>query len=305
MKTMVSQIPKTLFNLEPIADNKVYFPKYVRSYLDGYTSCLEKIHCDNDVIEAVMEFSNSIVCSLLEYYSGQHRIAYEYLSAALKRIDIRQIICELVDTRFYRARKAEERGICLAKSEMLHVPFEKRYLAKTQRYSYPGLPCLYLGSSVDVCCEEIGCRDADVSIATIRSCKKKIKVLDLCFFKDWNFDNLSDEQKQEITILWPLVACCSFSYKDSKDMAFRPDYIIPQLLLEYIVDRNATNDITGSQDKVVGIRYYSVREMDKEIPYRRDRINYAFPVQKSAETGLSEDITAIFYVKDVQLCGTM
>ena len=88
-------------------------------------------------------------------------------------------------------------------------------------------------------------------------------------------------------------------------MAFRPDYIIPQLLLEYIVDRNAINDITGCQDKVVGIRYYAVREMDKEIPYRRDRINYAFPVQKSAETGLSEDITAIFYVEDVQLCGTM
>ena len=88
MKTMVNQISKTLFKLEPIADNKVYFPKYVRSYLDGYTSCLEKIHCNNDVIETVMEFSNNIACSLLEYYSGQHRIAYEYLSTALKRIDI-------------------------------------------------------------------------------------------------------------------------------------------------------------------------------------------------------------------------
>ena len=51
---MVNQIPKTLFKLEPIADNKVYFPKYVRSYLDGYTSCLKKIHCNNDVIETVL-----------------------------------------------------------------------------------------------------------------------------------------------------------------------------------------------------------------------------------------------------------
>ena len=44
----------------------------------------------------------------------------------------------------------------ISRKDMFHVPFEKRRLVQNQRYSIAGLPCLYLGSSIWICWEELG-----------------------------------------------------------------------------------------------------------------------------------------------------
>ncbi|WP_052675768.1 hypothetical protein [Paenibacillus sp. IHBB 10380] len=43
----------------------------------------------------------------------------------------------------------------LTRQEMFHIPFELKGRAATQRYSIPGLPSLYLGSSCYICWEEL------------------------------------------------------------------------------------------------------------------------------------------------------
>lgn len=54
----------------------------------------------------------------------------------------------------FRVRESEEH---LSEREtMFHIPFHKRNLVKTQRYSIAGVPCLYLGSSLYVCWQEMG-----------------------------------------------------------------------------------------------------------------------------------------------------
>src|SRR5205823_638449 len=40
--------------------------------------------------------------------------------------------------------------------DLFHIPFNSRHLITNQRYSFPGLPCLYLGQSLYVCWEELG-----------------------------------------------------------------------------------------------------------------------------------------------------
>jgi|LSQX01.2.fsa_nt_gb hypothetical protein len=42
------------------------------------------------------------------------------------------------------------------RQNVFYVPFSMRSKMSTQRYSIPGFPCLYLGTSVNLCCMESG-----------------------------------------------------------------------------------------------------------------------------------------------------
>ena len=44
----------------------------------------------------------------------------------------------------------------LHRNDLFHIPFELRHMVATQRYSMPGLPCLYLAGSIYTCWEEMG-----------------------------------------------------------------------------------------------------------------------------------------------------
>ena len=61
--------------------------------------------------------------------------------------------CE-ADSNFYRVRQLPSIYEVEAK-ELFHIPISKRGIVKTQRYSIPGYPCLYLGKSIYGCWEEM------------------------------------------------------------------------------------------------------------------------------------------------------
>ena len=52
----------------------------------------------------------------------------------------------------YRMRISKE---TLSKEKMFHVPFNMREKVSSARFSIPGFPCLYLGTSLEVCWNEI------------------------------------------------------------------------------------------------------------------------------------------------------
>lgn len=77
-------------------------------------------------------------------------------------------------------------------------------------------------------------------------------------------------------VCWPLIAACSIirEYPDSK---FAPEYVIPQMLLQWITDHQDDKDDKWKMD---GIRYFST----KKIEYPEDiksTVNYVFPAIKS------------------------
>ena len=55
----------------------------------------------------------------------------------------------------YRSR-TDERPANLGRRDLYHIPNHLRHLVATQRYSVPGVPMLYLGSTSYVCWEELG-----------------------------------------------------------------------------------------------------------------------------------------------------
>ena len=63
---------------------------------------------------------------------------------------------------------------------MFHIPFEKNYLIKNERFSISGFPSFYLGKSVYVCWEEMGRPDFDQANVAVFTNHDDCTVIDLC-----------------------------------------------------------------------------------------------------------------------------
>lgn len=195
----------------------------------------------------------------------------------------------------YRMRKAEP-GRVLSRPEMFHIPFQLRELVGTQRYSYPGLPCLYLGSSLYVCWEEL--RRPDLNYVHVTGMKLRpgqtIKVLDLSHRPKWltmeamgaalyNIEKVS-RIRRAVAIIWPLLAACSMRPVPIYDegITFRAEYMIPQSVLRWMLDR----------DEFDGLRYFSCRALDKSA--NRLVVNHVYPVKTLASSGYCSRLTSKF-----------
>ena len=86
----------------------------------------------------------------------------------------------------------------------------------------------------------------------------------------------------------------------SEDIYFRPDYIIPQLLLEYILDKTIC-----TEEPVVGIQYYSVQEdfysnwLDGNMQKLEKIKNIVVPVQTNRNKGQCQELKAMFQVNRI------
>jgi hypothetical protein len=170
----------------------------------------------------------------------------------------------------------------LSGKALFHVPFEDRRLVRNQRYSIAGLPCLYLGSSTWACWEELGRPDLDGVFVSLFRFIQDTSVLDFEFppITAWNVFRVSRQESKiavtEFSVrygepfiesyisLWPLIAACSVKTA-SNDGSFYPQYIVPQILLQWVCDER----------KVDGIRYFSTRTPRGGYPY----YNCAFPAR--------------------------
>ncbi|MGF0032226.1 hypothetical protein ACQRBN_04580 [Bariatricus sp. SGI.154] len=294
-----------------------YFPDAVDRYLEGYIVYLERRNVDPSIITNIKEFYRNIHTCLSEYYFGQHGSARDFFNAAMEYVDIGALCSPLREENFYRARSVSEDELdpsdVLSKEELFHIPLEKRHLVSTERYSFPGLPCLYLGSSYEVCCEELEDWNDDLFIAKIKKRNNvNINILDLSFFDRYDIHNMDVKLMERMYSLWPIIACCSFSYNMNKEMKFRPDYIIPQLLLEYIIDTNYDKKILGIEEDIVGIRYRTVRKTFYNLQENRfdnKYVNYVFPVLSNEQCGHCSklkdffDVTEVFRLKELMSNG--
>lgn len=242
---------------------------------------------------------------LQEYYSGQHNLAYELFKEMIRScINIDSMIKEIVnDTVFYRARKKKEKEYTL--NEMYHIPFEQRYKVRTQRYSYPGLPCLYLGDSKDVCKSELNESSSNLSIAKMiyHSNKTQNKILDLTsIFYDYIINtNINTENNLLINI--PLVLICSTKINHNKnDVFFKEEYVFPQLLLEYIINETILDDV-----QIMGIKYFSVKEnfidlfLKKDVSSLNNICNYVFPARNiKQKEGVCNELQKTFQIVEIK-----
>lgn len=247
------------------------------------------------------------------YYSNSPEHAYRALQEALLLPEIKTILTNskrLVigrNNNFYRIRTIEQpKGTvlpCPKIKELFHIPYELRRYITTQRYSMPGFPCLYLGSSLNVAYHEV--IEAEInapykipptsekkSYAIRLSNNYRLNCFDLSPIPLQQYVNLINDPKADIEqristidkvnkygLMWPLMAACYFqvAYKNKSKVNFKAEYIIPQLILQWF-QRDINNDTDG-------IRYLSVNMSHQSDKPEIVGHNFVLPAKQISEKG--------------------
>ncbi|MBP8083335.1 MAG: hypothetical protein KAZ87_09065 [Spirochaetes bacterium] len=180
--------------------------------------------------------------------------------------------------------------------DLFHIPFELRHIISTQRYSIPGFPCLYFGSSIYICWEELNRPDLNsIVVNRAKFPSTGINILDFAYRPNYigkyllesiskpNYQQILDYTTSYLNC-WPLIFCSSIKVKHI-DGIFKPEYIVPQLLLQWI--RN--------NPLLTGIRYFSMNIDNCDISPPLG-INYVIPIQTISTNGFCSNLMNLFHV---------
>lgn len=279
----------------------VTFDGFLRNLFDEYLHCVDQLEDIPSTSKGVRMAASSIadlasglVESVAHYLRGFPHAAYEKLRSTLTGVNgwleplelaVGISPAQIGEERLYRIRVGKMD--VFKRGDLFHVPFHERHKVKSQRYSISGLPSLYLSGSLWACWEEMQRPDFHAIQMSRFRYSAPSKILDfgfrpsvVPFLHDMNF--IDDQQIMRYAICWPLIAACSIraSYPE---MPFIPEYIIPQLLLQWV--RNETN--------LDGIRYFSTKiNQDAHSPWAA--MNYVFPVQDQASAGYCSKLQGKF-----------
>ena len=172
------------------------------------------------------------------------------------------------DIYLYKGRIVDTPYSDYSYDDMHIIPSSKRELTSTQRYSIPGVPCLYLSSNSFILWNELGRpRFENLCVSCFKILDKEMKVLDLSFgyqsifreivenylnyekvpfvFKDTKgniikdfadirfsdfLENVNDEKYIMLSSIYPLLAAVSIHCKE-KNRKFKSEYVISQLIM--------------------------------------------------------------------------
>lgn len=275
---------------DPNYDNKYaeisqicnYICKSVRAHLDGFPHIAFK--CFVDVMKQLME---------------DPLISYEQKG---------QVIDDNLN--LYRATSVSDIQP-YKRIRMFHTPFNMRSKVASYRYSIAGYPSLYLGTSLELCCEEIHKNPRYDRVLASRFVLSRsiynlnIMVIDvgmkpqdliLTETPDITLQELNQTETHEdenkgrqvsgkllrdpvvrmAYLLWyPLIAACSY-IRTNKSDPFAAEYIVPQLLMQWVrCEMSAKKD---NSDQLIGIRYFScATKRSSDLGF-----NYVFPTSGEA-----------------------
>ncbi len=290
------------FNLPIQQVGDAHFPDFLRNRLDKYIDFIEDtVLCKIDeysifgrtdlLLPKIKELSYSLIDVINFYYSGKILESTKTFNDALKNIyfDTISISSEIEEKSLYRARR--ENGIRFSKSDLFHIRFEERHLVASNRYSVPGFPALYLGSSTYVCWEEFNRYNLrNLQFSRFKN-TRKLKVIKLHRAEDLLRELSSDPTLKQAELVqyiftFPLMIASSIKTKYPNGN-FKPEYIIPQLLLQYV----------SKNSKIDGIKFLSTR-VDYSRLEKVDAYNFVFPVKTNQKKGFCSKLVDLFEVTE-------
>lgn len=138
---------------------------------------------------------------------------------------------------WYKIRKVDKYPYSLGK-DFFHVPFDMRGIIGNNRYSISGFPCLYLGKSIYTCWEEMKRpKNSEIAAAAFKVAKP-IKLLDMRLLQE-----IDSSHKEWYNIrLLPYILASSIKTHGDNDN-FKPEYIIPQLILHSVIKYKAYDGV--------------------------------------------------------------
>lgn len=308
----------------PVIRKNEDFRDDVKNCLSEYTANVNSIDVDlfeseaekQDIVAKIQEQSKRISEIIDLYYAGQHAIAFGqfqqlFNNGILTNIQLYTVQQQSVEehhdeegklrskevpTIWFRARIFDNKQEHTFK-EMFHIPLNKREIVNTQRYSAPGYPCLYLGNTIYSCWEEMHRPRFDDIMFSGFKVKQNFNVYDLRIPKRSRFEG--DCFKQVLQCM-PLIIACMIQVKNY-NYPFKPEYIIPQLLIDTIIcnNRKAWKDKHGPCDMPWGVIYTSTH-ISKDFPYGSEYLeNIALPAIKiDGDQNYCEVLASFFEISD-------
>ncbi|MFT3910293.1 MAG: hypothetical protein QM737_12760 [Ferruginibacter sp.] len=298
----------------PKKHDGVNFILYVEDLYNKFLFEVDKIN-EGTIVDRIdqlkntlKEFCDKILLSLKTYYQGFPAKAYFIFEEAINETQDfflpKGSVTESFNIPFFRARTGK--NFPYERHQMFHLPFDMREEVTTQRFSVPGLPCLYLSNCSYVCWEELG-RPliSEMQVSRFKLEKKTFKWLDISLTPNtqaFMMEVLSSEQGTKLSgkdlqttiddhdavnmtliMRWPLLAACSIVVA-KKEGKFKPEYIFPQFLLQWVCHSK----------KADGIKYYSIECKSLLEPYHAKLINYAVPVKTIGYKGYCPELVSTF-----------
>lgn len=296
------------------------FVKQLDEQLSMYIRWVAKHRCENEydveIVDMVERVCSAIASAVAMYYrglpaeaygkiadlfdSGKGRVENEYLN-------IEDYLSPVTDEQvFYRMRRETDswKRKEIGKDDMYHIPFGLRGMVTTQRYSIPGFPCMYIGCSEEGCWEELGRPNKNecvLSQVNIRK-GKSFRALDLTIPTADSWKTM-DENLLKAIKFFPFVIACTFKPCKVSD-TFKPEYVIPQLLLQYVKDYGyRCNRCSLDADKqIYGVKYTSVHVDKKKLGDASNQyVNYVIPVT-SIDNDYCSRIKDTFEVTEPKMC---
>lgn len=304
---MLDNIDLHFFTTPIEQESNAYFPDFLKSklgeWLHWYSQNLRPIVDDaanwknneKDVLyNRLTGLINGINEAVEDYYAGRVFEATRVFNNAMDEMlygysGFHQVLTIAPGNTFYRARKKEPRKH-FTRADLFHVPFEHRYLIRTNRYSIPGLPALYVGDTTYACWEEFDQPDINELWVSRYENRHELNVIELLRYEDFKtrFDKITKTAQNNKNALlyryiatFPLNIACTIKVR-LKDAAFKPEYIIPQLLLQYVEDH-----------KIDGIKYPSTKADYKRLSHV-SAYNYVFPVKTIKKKGYCDKLLGAF-----------
>lgn len=300
----------TCTDLPLTQSNGTSFKGLIEEALNRFLNILDQVDDDGFEINAekkdIKEYKKNIkvLCrglnrAINKYYEGSPALAYNSLKRALEESKIKKYLNKNnyhnEGKDFYRIRNFNG-SYPLPKHELFHIPFEKRGKVKSQRFSIPGLPSLYVSNSIYVAWEEMKRPDFNCLQAIRLVNNRQITYLDLrTDVYNPEFQNAAPDGNVFLNnwdlmyqvLIWPLVACCSVRVKHSDD-SFKPEYIIPQLLLQWV-----------NKEKIDGIMYSSTHIDFQSRKLGSIFYNLVLPVKSFKDLGYCDHLSSLFETTEV------
>lgn len=231
-----------------------------------------------------------------KYYDGKPASAYQkikkllihskystHLSDAYQGFLLIKDFRAYNELHWYRLRElTAEEGINPEPSLLFHPPFEKRGKIKNFRFSISGFPCLYLGDSLNVCWKEINKKGNNnfASRLTFTGNQSFLRPLNITTpepFTEAIYTN--DQLNYEafcFLITFPVIQLCLYKVKDvNVDNYFKPEYIISQLLMQFVSEEGFFNSVI----------YSSTKEADEKANH-----NLVLPIRIIAKSGFCTEL---------------
>jgi len=254
-----------------------------------YNKSIKEISNPEIDYELIKDLCDAIIKSINYHYAGCTDESYNCLELVLNRLEYYLLIPKqnsfsvspAMDRNCFRIRLCDRRH--LKKKELFHIPFDEREKISVQRYSITGFPCLYLGESIYSCWLEMNQPELSKVQVARYELPLDYKFLDLTYnFQQFLFNyerNGIDKLGLFYLTYWPLLAVSTLRVKE-RELPFKPEYIIPQIVLKWVSQNKNLN----------GIKYFSSIKPSNYKNTYINLINYAIPVKTNKVQGYCDEL---------------